>query len=260
MEINYAKSKESYGTRGGDHNNIRYIDLLHSCDLTSRMLAYVKELLDPVDSVSKSGLSLPFRSRYAHTERVICQALRICEKESGDAGIIAVAAIFHDCGYSNGGENHASESARLFASYARQYLTARADWTGAETKNLRADLAAAINAAVTSAESLDAIYNVIAVHSDKHLLDNALCTEAKILMDADLLDEEGAMAVVFDCFIEADLPVFDYESAFERISARYTAWADDINRFHTDEGMRRFIKMREYVGAFVSGLREELCR
>ena len=267
MGYNLTDGNESFGALRRDRINIGYMDFLHTVDLSSRMLAYVKETLASVDSLSKSGIMLPFRSRYAHTERVTGQALRLSEKEGGDAGIIAIAAFFHDCGYSQGGENHASISARIFSSYARQNLPAVIDQINAKNSDKIQcvkiadrfpDLATSLYAAATSEDSLKAIYDVIFVHSDKYLENNDLSLESQILMDADLLDEAGAMAVLFDCFTTASSPGCDYTAAYERILERYNAEKDEINRFHTEEGRRRFLEMRRYVGEFVKGLSEEL--
>jgi uncharacterized protein len=77
-------------------------------------------------------------------------------------------------------------------------------------------------------------------------------------MDADLLDEVGAMSVLWDCFNEASQPDYDYASAYRRTSARFDETANDADRFHTVEGKRRYQNMRVSVGVFLDSLREEL--
>ena len=255
----------------GAGNDASYIALLRADMLASSMLDYVKCMLAPVDSISKSGLNLPFRSRYSHTERVIERALRINEIEGGDAGIIAVAAIFHDCGYCYAGEGHALHSARIFDEYLAQVLpplilsdtifensTINA-CTSSDASNV--GLLSAIRSAVTSATVLKTIRDIITIHSDKLISDSEISLETKILMDADLLDEEGVMAILFDCFLEASKQSYDYNSAFDRIHARYISGAEITpERFHTKEGLRRCMKAYHQVGAFIGELKDELGR
>ena len=313
--------------------NCRYIDALKSDAAASRMLGHVRRLLAPVDSVSKSGRSLPFRSRYAHTERVTEWALRLAEKEKGDIGVIAVAAIFHDSGYSRSGEGHAAYSAQIFDEYMRQGgatplcgmqaspscdapaeaaciaraapdgaascgavaaalgvpacvtqaaqgHTAQGDAAQGHTAQGREapagrggarlsvpigararhiiNLPSAVLSALSSAASVGKIRMAIASHSDKDDYGDGVLPETKVLSDADMLDEAGAMAVLWDCFSEASLPEYDFAGAYLRILARYESDAQAAGRFRTAEGRRRYMEMRRYVGEFVGGLKTEV--
>lgn len=313
--------------------SLRYIDLLRSEPLTAHMLKYVRELLAPVDAMSKSGRRLPFRSRFGHTERVTEWALRIMRKEGGVRGVIAVAAIFHDSGYCTAGEGHARISANVFRDYAEKYLSYVAEHGtapaisnggveraaggvehavggveriagvgehvaggGERTAGIVehvagvgehvagsvehaaggisdngvgvlqpaegpafGELAASIQSAVASPMLIEHIYAVIAAHSDKDLDNETLDVETRVLMDADMLDELGAMSVLWECFNEAQLPVYDFNSAYNHICERYyNNWQEKAGMFHTEEGNRQFIKMHRYVSSFLNGLKEEL--
>jgi len=276
-----------------------YLEILRGDPIAARMLVYVKGLLSPVDSLSKNGLRLPFRSRFAHIERVAGWALNLSEAEGGDIGVIAVASIFHDAGYRYGGEGHARRSATVFEEYTKtervitvddqsgvqaetaglgtvdsaeieqatpalagavEYAGIIQPALGVDGQNRAGRLRAAIGSAMSSEESRVKIRNVIALHSDKHLHGTELNPEAAVLMDADMLDEAGAMAVLFDCFFEAASPNFDYNGAYERVLARYGADAGEAARFHTGEGLRQHMTMRRYVGEFIKGLGNELGR
>ena len=228
----------------------RYMDILRSDKLTSNMLDFVESLLAPVDNMNKSGHRYPFRSRYAHVERVTEWALRICEEEGGDAGILAVASIFHDAGYHFIGEGHARRSVIVFNEYIEKH---RNSFEKGHTK-----LSALVYSALTSASGLDEIRDIIAIHSDKILANGDISLEAGILMDADILDETGAMAVLFDCYCEADEPKFDYYTTYERISSRFANEGTDTANFHTKAGKRRFNDLRRYTGDFINGLKQEL--
>jgi HD superfamily phosphodiesterase len=294
------------------------MDILRADEISSRMLGYVRDLLAPVDTLSKSGYSFPFRSRFSHIERVTEWALRLCEAEGGDAGIIAVASIFHDCGYNRTGDGHARQSVKLFLEFIEQcmsvkagelntpdggqpaagYVQAAADNAQSTVFNARSEanidrlakfnelsaapgggqpsgayarrrrrrraharlpilsLPAAIRTAIASASSIDRICDVISVHSHKNLPVRDLNKEAVILMDADLLDEAGAMSVVFDCYFEASLPEYDYISAYARMRERYIS--EGNVRFHTGEAKRLHAEMRRYTWNFINGLGYEL--
>jgi len=271
----------------------RHIDMLRADAYASHMLAYVKKMLESNDSSSKSGVIFPFRSRFSHIERVIEWAMRIWEAEGGDAGVIAAAAIFHDSGYYITGAGHAARSAQVFRDYMASYKpeaferasaadaanairVANVDKTDSVCTHTDisvdiytpdettadiytpVNIAAAVRAACSSDESINTICAVIASHSDKHLPADENMQEANILMDADVLDEIGAMSVLWDCFSEASTPAYDYISAYKRILARYKFDEQEIARFRTREGKKRFLEMRRYVGAFLDGLKTEL--
>ena len=267
---------------------MQYLDILRADRLASHMLKYVENLLAPVDRMSKSGQIYPFRSRYAHVERVTEWALRICMEEGGggkasaDVGALAVASIFHDSGYHYAGEGHARHSVMVFNKYIAEHLSNASIHNGGRRLELydsasmlnvcnydysdvdafASVLQGAIHTAVASAASLNKIREIIATHSDKHIFDSSICFEAGILMDADLLDEAGAMAVLFDCYIEASSPDFDYYSTYERLSSRYSSGGEveeaEAGRFHSAAGKRLHIEMRRYVGEFINGLKIEL--
>ena len=274
--------------------DFRYMDMLRACELTMHMLEYVKDLLTHVDSMSKSGRVFPFRSRYKHIERVTERALRICAAEGGDFGIIAPAAIFHDSGYYYSGEGHALRSAKIFKDYINRRVNAQSELSEISdarrqstppektsafpqaappekisafpqftpSKNAEDSphslLTSAVYRAVASESALIRICDTISAHSNKNLPDHLLSLESRILMDADLLDETGAMAILFDCFFETESPAYDYVSAYNRISERYSAWTDENVFFHTDEGKRLFLKARRYAGEYIVGLKDEL--
>ncbi|MDR3121791.1 MAG: HD domain-containing protein [Clostridiales bacterium] len=236
----------------------RHIDAVRADPRFAQMLEYVKARLATVASLDKSGKPYVFRSRFGHTERVLEWALRIraAEAESavcgsdnknavGDAEILTAAAIFHDVGYCVAGKGHAKIGAEIFLEYARQNRPFADEGT-------------------TTSEGLcacaQAVAEVIAAHSDKQLGNGELPPETRILMDADLLDEAGAMSLVWDCFTEAGQPVFDFDSAYERILRTYARFAASGPNFHTRAGLRLHGRMCRYVRAFLEGYAMELNR
>jgi uncharacterized protein len=226
-----------------------------------RMLEFVERRLRDVDSLTKSGKNFVFRSRFGHTKRVLEWALRINEGIGADPEIITVAAIFHDVGYSVSGEGHAGHSERIFRKYMEDEFAAIN--TGG-TAIAHSD--AIINTGGTAIAHNDAIINTrigeiaaaISLHSDKSLDSSLLTAEQMVLMDADLLDEAGAIRVLWECFAEAGNERYDYMSTYQKIKNIPKSLTDDFALMHTDEGRRLHREMQEYVAAFISGLEYEL--
>ena len=117
----------------------------------------------------------PFRNRYEHTMRVYRWAIRLQTKLGGDLDVIVLAALLHDVGWEDE-RPHNEVSAEI----AVEYL----DSIGVDP------------ALITK------VGEIILQHSDKDT-ERELSIEAKIVMDADLLDEVGAIGIMWDCMATA---------------------------------------------------------
>ncbi|MCL2164928.1 MAG: HD domain-containing protein [Oscillospiraceae bacterium] len=230
---------------------MKYIDMVYNDSAMCEMLKFVEAKLKPVDDCTKSGKRFEFRSRFGHTKRVLEWALRINEIEKADAGILTVAAIFHDVGYCVRGEEHAGLSEEIF----REYITNAA--TEADCV-LHGDKRMPLVGDLALTERIEEIAAVIAGHSDKDHESSLLTKEQMILMDADLMDENGAMRVLWDCFNTTEMVSFNYETAYKEIEKSYESLAGGAHLIHTGEGKRFYHEMCDYVEAFVRGLRLEL--
>ena len=222
----------------------RYIDAVYADDGKRKMLEYVEEKLRPVDKLSKSGRVYPFRSRFGHTIRVIEWALRIQAVEKGDAEIITVAGIFHDVGYVEGGAGHAKASECMFLEYVAGQEQTQENaqmWHQPEHVQWRR-----------------AVAETIRTHSNKDWDNSLLTTEQQILMDADLLDEAGAMSVLWSCFAAAGRETFNFESTFEEIQQVFEKLQKDATLFHTECGRALNRQMQAGVGEFARVLKYEL--
>ena len=148
----------------------------------------------------KEGVAYPFRKRSEHTRRVWVWAKRLMEGRTDlDTEAVNVAAIFHDVGYAfvQDKEDHAEKSAAL----CRLYLS---------EKNYEAVF-------------VDSVAFLVANHSRKELLRQPdTSAELAVLMEADLLDETGAMLILWDCMMEGAESAQSYEKAYRRI-AEYAA-------------------------------------
>ncbi len=159
----------------------------------TEMLLFVKKTLEEGNAIRSSNPCFGFRNRYEHTKRVYQWCLRImndfpkCDKE-----MVLVSAIFHDIGYAQNKENHAHESAKLFIDFATKH-------------NL-------------DYEFTMRVANLISLHSDKDLLqDKSIPEELIILLEADLLDEEGALGIAWDLMGEGAKNPVSFEQGLQSL-------------------------------------------
>jgi uncharacterized protein len=118
-----------------------------------------------------------FRRRSQHIERVTLWCKSLMKKETGlivDPAVVYYSALFHDAGYNHHGIPHEELGADIFLRFAREHKFPDA-------------------LALATAD-------IILHHSCKESLYNPKTSIEQILvMEADLLDEEGAFGIVIDC-------------------------------------------------------------
>lgn len=161
----------------------------------TQYLQYVKEYLIKNGGYYPADPQYNFRCKYDHTLRVLhwCEIL---SKEFSNIKkeVLYIAAIFHDVAYSGSGDNskHAEKSANVFAEYAKD-------------NNMDTLLA-------------EKVANLIKMHSNKELLQEAsTLPELIILMEADLLDEEGALRVIWYCATKGIQGANSYRELYDYI-------------------------------------------
>lgn len=157
-------------------------------------ILYARGLLRAHQAEQLTIQGQPFRTRSGHIERV-CMWLERLLPQGGveDAEALRLAAAFHDVGYIHGPQAHGAHS----EPYLRQYAAERG-----------IDQQAADRAAFLVRE-----------HSDKArwLTSPDAPRDLVLLMEADLLDEEGALGLVRDCMAAAALGAESYRDAYERM-------------------------------------------
>ena len=178
----------------------------------------------------------PFRRRFDHCLRCSVWARRIASVEGGDVELSATAALFHDIGKSAG--ESTQDHGALGADICDRYL----DSVGYE-KERRA-----------------VIVGIVARHS-QHARHPEATLEEKIVSDADLIDETGAVAILWDAMACALEPGPSYDKAYER-SLRMTGpiKARLPERLHTAEARRIAQGRFAVVDAFLANLAYELGR
>ncbi|WIV11532.1 HD domain-containing protein [Proteiniborus sp. MB09-C3] len=160
------------------------------------MLDFVKDRLEfsGGEDCSKVG-KFPFRKRSEHIWRVFLWTKRLMsEVDNINKEAVLVSAIFHDVGYGIDKDNshHAENSAKI----CKDYLIENG----------------------FSIEFVDIVTYLIRNHSKKDLMYiKDTPKELIILMEADLLDETGALAIVWDCMMEGSEQIQSFEKTYEHI-------------------------------------------
>ena len=160
----------------------------------------VKALLAANDGEATSIGIFPFRKRSEHIWRVFLWAKRLLDEGQYDVDTkrecVLIAALFHDVGYAAAldSSRHAENGALLFEQYACD--------NGYDS------------------QQRDFIAHLIRNHSNKRLLDEEdTPMELVILMEADLLDETGAMSIVWDCMMEGAQAEQSFEKTYRHMVA-----------------------------------------
>lgn len=161
------------------------------------MLLFVENLLkNKQGGKSKNKIAIDY-DRFAHTKRVLKWVKYLCNELNVDFNRenLYIATIFHDAGYSKEVDlnNHATYSSEI----CREYL---------------------INNTNFNNDKINHICNLIKNHSDKSLLYNiSTSLEMIILLEADVLDDTGAMGLVIDTWIKTKNSDTSFENILEKM-------------------------------------------
>ncbi|SFQ24927.1 HD superfamily phosphodieaserase, includes HD domain of RNase Y [Lachnospiraceae bacterium XBB1006] len=205
----------------------------------SKEWEYVKEQLVTSGFDSFGGGTIanyPFRSRFLHTTRVMLWASRILgDCPQADPEMLELAIIFHDVGYSKGvNKSHQEESANLFEAY-------RKEKSGGIWDN---------------ASKMESIAWMIRNHSKKEMLRNGEATpELTLLMEADMLDEEGMLRIVWDAMATGYLGEGGFEETLKR-TIHY--WNPDYMPMVTPLAARHFEEKQKAVKTYIEQMKYDL--
>ena len=199
------------------------------------MISYISTALAKFEVNSPRKQKIRY-DRFDHTMRVLKWMLLLYEaypqKDRLDFDSLAVATLFHDIGYSEDCENHAKSGAVL----CRKYLEDRRH----------------------SLEKTDFICDLVARHSEKETLFQDIPVELILLMEADLLDDTGAQALVMDTWMEVvGKEQVTFESILEHMEA-FSIRQMWENPMRTEKGKQIWEEKRRLTEAFVEAYREDL--
>jgi uncharacterized protein len=200
-----------------------------------KMFQFVNKQLENNDyEASKIGL-FPFRKRTEHIKRVFMWAKRLVDSElCVNREAVLVSAIFHDVGYALAEDKakHAENSAVICEKYLSE--------NGFDN------------------EFIDFVVYLVKNHSNKKLMtseDTPL--ELILLMEADLLDETGALSIVWDCMMEGNQEIQTYQKSHEHIM-NYTYKAMTKNPMVTPKAKEFWESKQKLVQEFVNQLSYDL--
>ena len=186
----------------------------------------VEKLIDEQDRYSQ-----PFRDRFEHTKRVLNWAKRIHQHEGGDIGIITLAVLFHDSGWSD-----EIDHALIGAQLAEKFLI--------EQCVDRPIIDRVVSATLTHNKRLDPVED--------------LPIENLIVMDADILDELGVTTLVWDAMATAIGENPGYREALEQNQGYFDRAEEKSGSLHTKTGKQLFLERIAVWKFCLENLRYEL--
>lgn len=201
------------------------------------ILAYVEATLEAADQNRCEGGQFPFRKRTEHILRVYRWAQRLMGgQEPINQEVVLLAALLHDIGYARVQPDTRKHHAAYSAELAEACLVARNyPWP-----------------------VIEQVTYLVREHSHKrHLADEAASLELITLLEADLLDETGAMSVVWDCMMEGSMPNQSFEAALKHIQ-RYSQAHLQTNPMRSPCAKALWESKCQLVNAFVDHLHMDL--
>jgi uncharacterized protein len=203
-----------------------------------QMVKFVNSYFDSHDPlVTELSTRFPFRRRFDHCLRCSIWARRIALVENADADITIISALFHDIGKSVGGEtaqNHGEVGAQICDDY--------------------------LNSVAYNRRKIAKITKIIRSHSN-HANESDASLEAKVVSDADLIDETGATAVLWDAMACAREDAPSYEKVCDRTKMYYAKLKGTLpNRLHTTTAKQILSGRFLFVDTFLKNLEYELGR
>lgn len=194
------------------------------------IIQYVKEQT----ANNNRPTNYPFRDRFEHTMRVYRWAIKLQNRLGGDIEIVSLAALLHDIGWD---ENEEIPHGDIGAQMAADFLV-EMDY---------------------DPRKIGRICEIIRRHEDQDTTDE-LSLECQIVMDADLLDELGAIGILWDAMATATTlkEQASYKQAYARIRQYYKINTPKRSRAKTTEGKREYQKRMDFVQSFITELEREL--
>ena len=177
-----------------------------------------------------------FRKRSEHIWRVFVWAQRLSEGCAAniDRAALLTAALFHDIGYSKSLSDHANQSALIFRDYALN-------------KNYENN-------------QIDFIEYLIRNHSNKAVLFSLdIPLELVLLLEADMLDETGALGIIWDAMMTGRRGAQNYKESYNLLLSH--SCNDDVlkqNPMRTEKAKAIWENKQKLVGEFVKQLGYDL--
>ena len=209
------------------------------------MLAYVKSVLEPVQTEGEGGVGVHKTefgySRFEHTKRVLGWAKRLYDRTEDKTGLryedLMIATIFHDVGRAQSATQGLMSHAEAGVPITREYLSSHG----------------------FSEERTEYIAALVGAHSDKwRMKDPSIDRNLLMLMEADYLDDMGALGIIMDTMIvRARKERATFYDCYNHIS-RYTYPMQYDSPMVTTEGKALWDSKTTLVEQFCRQLRQDL--
>ncbi|MBO4749992.1 MAG: HD domain-containing protein [Lachnospiraceae bacterium] len=180
-------------------------------------------------------------SRFDHTKRVLAWALRLYDRSERKDAIrldeLIIATIFHDVGRS------VSEIQKI------PHAQAGVPITKTYLEKMGYD-----------AEKIEYICSLVAQHSDKkRMKEEGLDAGLLMLMEADLMDDMGALGIVMDCMItEARNPNAQFLDCYKHIESYTLRMQEEENPMTSPEGIAFWDEKTKLTRAFMDALKQDI--
>jgi len=198
----------------------------------NKMKEYIKKILIENDAIIDKRHNLTFRNRYEHSIRVFKWVKRLSvDYDNFNYDVALTAALFHDVGYSLGKENHNVSSVKMFKDYA---------------------IANNFDEKFTEEVSY-----IILNHEEKDLLKTSKNIEFIVLLEADLLDEEGSLGIVWDLLAAGQKNPRSYLDAIDEIK-KHSSHILSQDYMVTPTAIKIWDEKKNLVKDFISQLYEDL--
>lgn len=207
----------------------------------AEMLRFVEETLGETNTESLGGAKVDISySRFEHTKRVLAWLLRLYEQSKFRNEIrkeeLIIATIFHDVGRTVADAMNMSH-AKAGVPITEKYLVEHG----------------------YSKEKVEYICSLVSSHSDKYRMgEDGLDKGLLMLMEADLMDDMGALGVVMDCMITmARNPAAKFTDCMDHIN-RFTYRQQQDNPMVTPEARKIWDEKTRVVNDFTAALHIDL--
>lgn len=208
----------------------------------AEMLEFVRQQLGEANTERKKCGKMEINySRFDHTKRVLAWTIRLYEKSERKSEIrfdeVVIATIFHDVGRIAADElgiPHAEAGVPI----TKKYL---------EEKGY-------------APEKVAYVCDLVARHSDKHRMrEEGLDLGLLMLMEADLMDDMGALGIVMDCMIVVSRnPIAKFEDCLDHVTNYTLRLQEEENPMVSPEGIALWNEKTELTRKFVEALRRDI--
>jgi len=197
-----------------------------------KIMKFIHKTLVDNDAILDKRHNLSFRNRYEHSIRVFKWVKRLSiDYDNFDYDIALTAALFHDVGYAYGKVEHHIGSSKIFLKYAKE-------------NNF-------------DEEFIDKVNYIILNHSNKGMLKDSKNPEFIIVLEADLLDEEGSLGIVWDLLAAGQKNAMSYLDAIDEIK-KHSIHILSQDFMKTPTAIKIWDEKKNLVKDFVSQLYEDL--